>query len=853
MIYYCCDERRRNDIKGHAYLNGIDFLEVVDNKSDPYEQRQRTLLVHFINELAPGSLNKENVWIEGGERIRNIKVIDTNVSATESPPLTSPPDGPLNVLEVEVDKPGDFSTYTLHIVQDTEHKEPPDGFDPILSSVDFSFKVACPSDFDCKPRHICSTGPGTQPEINYLAKDYASFRRLMLDRMAVLMPQWNERNPADLGIVLVELLAYVGDYLSYRQDAVATEAYLGTSRRRVSVRRHARLVDYFMHDGCNARVWVQLRVSIDNIAVKKGTQLLTKTEGEELRIHPKSSEYDRAMNKRPVVFETMHDITLFKSHYEMPFYAWGARECCLPKGATRATLRGKYENLKRGDILVLSEIRSPKNGSLEDADPTKRHAVCLTEVNYKEDPIEEEYSSSPPDSSPPIENSVPVTEIKWHPDDALPFPFCISARNDTNYYDGVSVALGNIVLADHGRTFKDVPDADQSSLEPDTVPEPNPVLTKVSISGDDRCERGPVKLTLPRFRPVLKRSPLTHAAPYDIKNPPVSASAAMEWSIQEVLPQISLSVPGTAGNWQSRRNLLNSRGSDKDFVVEIENDGMAFIRFGDNQHGRRPAKNTKFLAVYRIGNGVSGNVGLKSIVHIVSNDPAIIKVSNPLSAKEGIGPESIEEALQKAPSAFRRQERAVTPEDYADMAKRCDSSVQRAAATFRWTGSWHTVFLTVDRLGGKEVDGTFERDMRKCLERYRMAGHDLEVDGPRYVSLEIEMIVCVKPDYFRSDVKAALLEVFSSRILSDGRKGVFHPDNFTFEQVVYLSPHYAAAMATQGVASVKITKFQRQGIDSNKAIENGKLELGRLEISRLDNDPNFRERGVLNLIMRGGR
>ena len=53
----------------------------------------------------------------------------------------------------------------------------------------------------------------------------ASFRQLMLDRIAVLSPEWQERNPADVGIALIELLAYAGDYLSYRQDAVATEAY----------------------------------------------------------------------------------------------------------------------------------------------------------------------------------------------------------------------------------------------------------------------------------------------------------------------------------------------------------------------------------------------------------------------------------------------------------------------------------------------------------------------------------------------------------------------------------------------------------------------------------------------------
>jgi hypothetical protein len=231
----------------------------------------------------------------------------------------------------------------------------------------------------------------------------------------------------------------------------------------------------------------------------------------------------------------------------------------------------------------------------------------------------------------------------------------------------------------------------------------------------------------------------------------------------------------------------------------------------------------------------------------------IVGVRNPLPAQGAIEPESIEEVRQNAPSGFRTQERAVTPNDYAEVAGRCSLNVQRAAATFRWTGSWRTVFLTVDRLGGEEVDDNFEREMRRCLERYRMAGYDVEIDGPRYISLEIEMIVCVKPNYFIGDVKTALLEVFSNRALPDGRRGVFHPDNFSFGQTVFLSRLYAVAQATAGVDSVDITKFQRQRIPSDEALKAGKLELGRLEIARLDNDPNFPEHGVFDLIMRGGR
>ena len=510
-------------------------------------------------------------------------------------------------------------------------------------------------------------------------------------------------------------------------------------------------------------------------------------------------------------------------------------------------------------MLILTEVLGPQTGVPEDADPANRHPVRLTNVTLSYDPIGNQTIGSPPIGSPPDDGSIPVTEIEWHPSDALPFPLCLSSRRGTSYFNDVSIALGNIVLVDHGLTIQDEL---KSSLLPDTVPEPK---LKFPKSKEASCEEHQMIPIPPRFRPRLIRGPLTHAAPYNVVNPPPSANAAMHWSMRSPLPSITLKELNGNGEqstnevWIPRRDLLNSGANDKYFVVEVESDGIAHLRFGDNKQGKRPSTGTMFRATYRVGNGVSGNLGTDTLAHIVSNDPVITnneivtKIWNPLPARNGVDPEATELVRQKAPYAFRKQERAVTPEDYEEVAKRCDPTVQRAACTFRWTGSWRTVFLTVDRLGGQEVNEDFENEMRHCLERYRMAGHDVEVDGPRYVSLEIEMIVCIKPDYFASDVKAALLDVFSNRILANGRRGVFHPDNFTFGQTVYLSPLYAAAQAIQGVDSVHITRFGRQGDFNNEALEAGKLILGRLEIARLDNDPNFREQGVFNLIMKGGR
>jgi predicted phage baseplate assembly protein len=304
--------------------------------------------------------------------------------------------------------------------------------------------------------------------------------------------------------------------------------------------------------------------------------------------------------------------------------------------------------------------------------------------------------------------------------------------------------------------------------------------------------------------------------------------------------------------WTARRDLLNSGAEADEYVVEVDNDGSGMIRFGDDVHGRRPESGTAFTARYRIGNGRMGNIGADSLVHIALSLPEITLVRNPLPAVGGLEPESLQDVRQRAPVAYRVQERAVTEADYAEVTER-RADVQRAAASFRWTGSWHTVFVTVDREAGAGLSDEFETDIRTHVERYRMAGHDLEVDSPQFVSLEIDLHVCVRTDHFRSDVERELLDVLSNRDLPDGRRGLFHPDLWTFGQPVYLSAIYGAAHQVTGVESVEVRTFQRQGVPESTALDSGRLDMAALEIPRLDNDHNFAEHGRLTITLGGGK
>jgi hypothetical protein len=834
--YFCSDEERRAAVADPASgLNGIDYLEVLDSEVPDTELKQRILVLRFFKGGLAG-LTAENVRIEGGVRIRPVGVIwALPLQEVAGAPLELVPQAekdflalhfagepePETVLIVRTDSNGDYSIYRLSLVTSSADPSAPPGFDPRLAAVDFSFKVECPTDFDCKQEEECPPPELTEPRIDYLAKDYSSFRRLLFDRLNAIAPEWRERSPADFGVALLELMAYLGDQLSYYQDAVATEAYLGTARRRISVRRHARLVDYRLHEGVNARAWIHLRIGPgadgailpgpDPATGSSGTPISTRADLRDT-IQPPSA-LEAAVQGGAIVFETLHDVTLREALNEIPFHTWTDRECCLPAGATTATLQSDpIPGLAAGSFLLFEEVLGPRTGAVSDADPTHRQVVRLTRADPAVDPLD----------------GTPVIEIEWSAADALSFPLCVSARTDpaqgAEYIENVSVARGNLVLADHGLT-----------IEGETI------------------ESAPADVRF--YRAGLAEGPVTHAValPVDFPEedePRVAVAELGRYEPRDAVPVVRLE--SSAGEiWLPQRDLLASGRFATEFVLEPEEEG-ASLRFGDDQHGKRPAEGTSFIASYRVGNGRAGNAGGGTLNRIYTALVDIVEVRNPLPASGGREPEALEEVRQFAPQAFRIQQRAVTEEDYAEMAER-HAEVQKAAATFRWTGSWYTVFVTVDRKRGLEVDSEFEQRIREHLGFYRMAGYDLEVDGPRFVPLELGLHVCVEPGYPRSDVEKAVLEALGCGRRPDGRLGLFHPDRWTFGQPVYLSHIYAAVESVEGVEAVKVEVFQRWGRLPEDELEDGVIPIQRLEIARLDNDPNFQENGLLRLVMGGGR
>lgn len=887
----CAADADRRGLVRRSERNGFDYVEV--------DCAQTTLTVHFLGH-APEWISAAHLRIEGGRRTRDLRVLDMRIERSDD-------DGLDDRMIVTVDRPGDFSTYRLCVCSLDEAGRPtghaPADFDARYACVSFSFKAGCPSDLDCAASTACDEAPLDEPQIDYLAKDYASFRRLLLDRLALLLPDWNERHVPDIGITLVELLAYVGDNLSYQQDAVATEAYLDTSRRRVSVRRHARLVDYLLHEGCNARAWLTFDVDDEELPLKtKDFYVIT--------LHPQRSDpvlkeedlprTDPApfLAFQPQLPAGQDTLTLRHARNRIGVYRWGQSNCCIDRGATSATLvdpgqvpgapapkpndeecaapgqppididagiadgRWHLLQLQVCDVLIFEEVLGPHTGDEADADPTHRHAVRLTRATPSYDPL----------------TKLLLYEVEWCDEDALPFALCLSSVSDAPACKplvDVSVVWGNVVLVDHGLHVIDADDNLGVVPTKDTV----------ALCGDD-CRPAEIAHRPGRFRPRLPRRDPTFAVPVAVcdAQPQASccggcgsssATAALAQEVLDALPEVTVysklpvdSKDTPLHRWVPKQDLLNSGPDDRHFVVEIDDDRVAWLRFGDGECGRAPEAGEAFAAQYRVGNGMIGNVGAGALTQLVFRDGfpsgAGLRVRNPMAAAGGIAPENVAEAKLRAPLAFKRRlERAVTAADYAAIVMRdFASSVQRAAAVMRASGACVEVQVVVDVAGSAEPSEALLDCIAAHLDCYRRIGHDVRVAPARQVPLDVALHICVKPGYLRGHVKAALLEALGTRRLraSSNRRlgtapvlGFFHPDALKLGEAVMASRIVALAQGIEGVSGVVLERFERLFEGPDGELDNGVLLIGPLEVARLDNDPSVPENGLLTLNLEGGR
>ncbi|MGY1690599.1 putative baseplate assembly protein [Geodermatophilus sp. SYSU D01105] len=568
-----------------------------------------------------------------------------------------------------------------------------------------------------------------------------------------------------------------------------------------------------------------------------------------------------------------------ESQNEIHLYTWGYSECCLTAGATSATLRDTRDpesgtrglrHLRPGDVLVLEEVLGPRSGVAADARPSQRHAVRLTTVRPGLDEL----------------RRVPVVEVSWDRADALPFPLVLSVIGpppECALIEDVTVARGNVVLVDHGETVRGpggvrLLDRGRTVVAVPFLP-PHEVVpageVELCCTGDAAPAERPSRD--PDYEPVLPRSPLVSREPL---RPDASARAALEQDPRRAVPALAVFGPVTGPHpapdvvdrledgpgarptglryqrWVPRRDLLSSGPDDRHVVAEVDDDGVAHLRFG-LETGARPTPGTRMLVSFRTGGGSAGNVGDGAIRHVVPRGGLpggrILAVSNPLPASGGTDPEPLDQVRLLAPHAFRAHlERAVVAEDYAAIVQRDFPQVQRAVATVLLEDvdgekpQRTVVSVRFDPVGTSADEPDLLRRIAQHLDRYRRIGHTVRVQQSTYRSIELVVQVRALPGHQPGAVRSAVQDRLSNRTLPDGTRGLFHPDAFTFGQPVPISVVLGAVHRVPGVAAATVTRLRFHGVGGDLP-DGDVLRVAPDEVVRLDNDPDHPDHGSLTV------
>ncbi len=851
---------RLEALLGQNTLTGIDFVFVGDD--------HMTLDVYFL--VPPAGLTTPIVTPQmlTSVRIHSDGLPDVPVTASWQKV------GGRDVLQLVPPSPPGFAPYILTL-NDSR-------IDPFFNDVGFTFKASCPRDIDCAPPpHVCPPDTPIDFPVDYTARDFWSLRTALLAFAAQRYPDWQDRLEADIGVMLTELMAAMGDEFAYTQDRIARGTKLETATERRSVRRMARLVDYTMHDGLGATGWLDITAAAAG-NVPAGTPVQALSDGiprppgglapalpggqplPDGATQPVTFEIGRGFAERDLPGGP-RNYAISPARNELHPYLWDASKVCLPVGTTDMYLTGHHtadlplddvpDGVPPGRWVILRT--DPTDRSL----PARRWLVRLVTVTDLHDPL----------------LNADVTHIAWEAAQALPFEF-----------DQTVLTLrGNIVPVTAGRTsvsrFSVGPSA-YAALEPPPGGDPAtfaPVPRAVERTGPNSSIAYLFSLPDSEFEGLvwLGDDPTT-AAPElrvyqaTLANPP----AAPKWNG---------SAWNQHQNWEWRRALLGETSSQaddqhvtlddglwrrivayrlplgelahQDYVraAQSNNDGVT-LRFGDGTFGAVPSPGatpgTVFEVSYRVGNGTTTNLGPDTLK--VFNQTAlgglISAVTNPLPTTGGVDPESLDDVRRNAPDAFQAVTyRAVRPEDYAEAADRL-TWVLRAGADFRWTGSWLTAMVTPDPRGTDVLTAANRTDLVAQLDRFRQAGREAVVLDPVYADIDLQITICVDPSRYAADVAQEVTKALLGTDGPAGAGGFFAHDNFTFGTPLRRSRLEAAIQSAPGVRAVETILIRRRGWFDWRNFSELTLKVGSNEVIRLDNDPLQPDRGSLRIYTDGG-
>ncbi|MCZ8222590.1 MAG: putative baseplate assembly protein [Microcystis sp. LE19-84.1B] len=263
--------------------------------------------------------------------------------------------------------------------------------------------------------------------------------------------------------------------------------------------------------------------------------------------------------------------------------------------------------------------------------------------------------------------------------------------------------------------------------------------------------------------------------------------------------------------WQQVPDFYGSTSRDRHYVLDQL---TGKIRFGNGRNGLIPPLGTGNLRIarYQTGGGKAGNKPVDSIVQLKTTVPYIEKVTNLQAAAGGAEAETLESLRDRLPETIRHRDRAVTLEDYEDLAKLASPEVARAKCLpLHWLGDppeqaprrGTTSIIIVPRSEALKPLPSLELISRveKFLRARACPTVEILVVGPPYIPVSVNVEIALSSLEGASAVEQAVKATLEQFLhpLTGGLDG----NGWDFGREPYKSDFYALLEAVPGVSYIR--------------------------------------------------
>lgn len=161
----------------------------------------------------------------------------------------------------------------------------------------------------------------TPPRIDYTRKDYQALLAALLDVARERLPEWTDHSPNDLGVVLTELFAYMGDVVLYYTDRALNEGFLDTAVERRSLVNLLRLIGYELRPSRPATADLTLLFKDDSsgvVTIPKGAEFETQIKVDNKALRFRYLRADLTVDRGALDLVTWSDGKQYRRYDSLP-------------------------------------------------------------------------------------------------------------------------------------------------------------------------------------------------------------------------------------------------------------------------------------------------------------------------------------------------------------------------------------------------------------------------------------------------------------------------------------------------------------------------------------------------------